>query len=142
MIVTPSSVSITARKSGRKGPAAVAMREVHAAEAATDRALAASLGEQQGLLTPALKPGRPALGIGEADPVQLLDPQSCTPATSEPALLGSLTEQIAHRHRTGRYARVAVPLSVATQNCSQSDESAGGSGCLERDDDPSMSSET
>ncbi len=56
-----------------------AMREVRATEASVDRALAAALGQEQVLLPPALERDRPALGIGEANPVQVLELHGCTP---------------------------------------------------------------
>src|SRR5919204_5543114 len=63
MIVASSSVSITARKSGRNGPTAPWRGEVRAAETTTDLALASSLGEEQMLFPAALEADHPALGI-------------------------------------------------------------------------------
>jgi hypothetical protein len=56
-----------------QGPIGSAMGKVRAAEATTDGALAAALGQQQMLLPSALGPDHPALWIGEADPGQLLE---------------------------------------------------------------------
>jgi hypothetical protein len=78
------------------------MRKVRAAEATTDGALAAALGEQQVLFPPALEPDHPALWIGEANPIQLLQPQRWTPATSEPAVPGALQTRSATAQVRGR----------------------------------------
>ena len=75
MIVAPSSVSITARKSGRNGPpATLPPWEVRATEAPAHRALAAALRKVQVLLPAALEADLPALGIGEPEPIKRLEP--------------------------------------------------------------------
>ena len=65
-----------------------AMREVRAPEATTDRTLAAALSEKQVLLPPALELDHPTLRIGEANPVQMFESQSRTPAASRPDVPG------------------------------------------------------
>jgi hypothetical protein len=65
-----------------------ALREVRAPEATTDRTLAAALSEKQVLLPPAFELDHPTLRIGEANPVQMLESQSCTPAASRPDVPG------------------------------------------------------
>jgi hypothetical protein len=87
-----------------------ALREVRAPEATTDRTLATALSEKQVLLPPALELDHPTLRIGEANPIQRLESQSCTPAASRPDVLGSITEQISQHHRGGLTA--AYPLKI------------------------------
>ena len=65
-----------------------ALREVRAPEATTDRTLAAALSEKQVLLPPAVELDHPTLRIGEANPIQRLESQSCTPAASRPDVSG------------------------------------------------------
>src|SRR6478752_1261175 len=65
-----------------------ALREVRAPEATTDGTLAAALSEKQVLLPPALELHHPTLLIGEANPIQRLESQSCTPAASRPDVSG------------------------------------------------------
>jgi hypothetical protein len=93
-----------------------AMGKVRAAEATTDGALAAALGEQQVLLPAALEPDHPALGIGEAYPVQLLEPQRRTPAAREPAVLGALQTRSAIAQVRGAGPLAAVQVGQQRAN--------------------------
>jgi hypothetical protein len=82
MITAPSSASMTARKSGRNGPAAPS-GGIRAAEAPGHPALAASLGEEKHLLPAAVQTDRPALGIGEPDAVQRLQLHQLSVASAD-----------------------------------------------------------
>src|SRR6185312_2717823 len=65
-----------------------ALREVRAPEATTDGTLAAALGDKQVLLPPAVELDHPTLRIGEANPIQRLESQNCTPVASRPDVSG------------------------------------------------------
>src|SRR4029450_5102663 len=58
-------------------------RKVRAAEAAGDGPLAAALGEEQMLLPPAFELDRPALPVGEPDPVQVLELHAVPPLLAD-----------------------------------------------------------
>src|SRR6478736_4443484 len=85
-MVAPSSVTITARKSGQNGPCRPTIGKVRISETAGDRTLTQSFGKEQMLLPSALQRDRPALGVGEPNPVQLLQSHHPlpTPATIVP----------------------------------------------------------
>ena len=102
------------------------MREVRAAEATVDDALAAALGQVQVLLPPALERDRPALGIGEPNPVQLLEPHGALPLPANqscwepprPDLALPPWSRVAKRRGTGRLRALLAPrASMRPADC-------------------------